>query len=73
MRVQDVIVADRHRRDLGDIDGLARSIQAVGLLHPIVVRPDRTLIVGQRRLEAVKRLGWGKVPVTVAPSLSELD
>jgi ParB family chromosome partitioning protein len=60
-------VGNRHRRDMGDIEGLAASIAEVGgvLLHPIVVRPDGTLIAGERRLKAVSRLGWTKVPVTV--------
>ena len=30
----------RHRKDLGDIRSLARSIQEIGLLHPVVIRPD---------------------------------
>jgi protease I len=33
-------VGKRHRKDLGDIRSLARSIQEIGLLHPVVVRPD---------------------------------
>src|SRR5262245_27355744 len=35
--VNNVIVGHRHRKDLGDIDGLARSIETVGLLQPIVL------------------------------------
>jgi ParB family chromosome partitioning protein len=42
---------------------LARSIQEVGLLHPVVVNEDNELIAGQRRLEAVKLLGWDEVPI----------
>ena len=58
-------VGKRHRKDLGDIRSLARSIQEIGLLHPIVIRPDGVLIAGERRLRALKLLGWKKVPVTV--------
>jgi ParB/RepB/Spo0J family partition protein len=50
---------------LGDIDELAGQIADLGLLHPIVVRPNGELIAGQRRLEAVKMLGWKDVPVHV--------
>jgi ParB-like nuclease domain len=57
-------VGERHRRDLGDIPALARSIAEVGLLHPIVVRSDGVLIAGERRLAACKSLGWETVPVT---------
>ena len=50
--VNKIRIGKRHRRDLGDIDGLARSIGDLGLLHPVVVRPDGKLIAGERRLAA---------------------
>jgi ParB-like nuclease domain len=65
MRIADIVIGRRHRTDLGDVEGLVRSISEVGLLHPIVVRADGTLIAGVRRLEAVRKLGWEHVPVTV--------
>lgn len=58
-------VGQRHRKDLGDIKGLAQSIADIGLLHPIVITPDNELIAGQRRLEACRLLGWQEAPVTV--------
>jgi len=58
-------VSGRVRRDLGDIDTLARSIAEVGLLHPIVVDKKNRLLAGARRLEAVRRLKWKEVPVHV--------
>ena len=58
-------VGGRHRRDLGDIDGLARTIKEVGLLHAVVVTPDFRLIAGKRRYEACKQLGWKAIPVRV--------
>lgn len=60
-----IVIGERHRSDLGDIRGLADSIQANGLLHPIVVTADGTLVAGQRRMEACRLLGWTEVPVTV--------
>lgn len=41
------------------------SISSVGLLSPILVRPDGTLIAGWHRLEACKRLGWERIPADV--------
>jgi ParB-like chromosome segregation protein Spo0J len=64
-KITDIVIGVRHRRDLGDIDSLARSIADVGLLHPIVARPDGVLIAGARRLAACKTLGWSDIPVTV--------
>ena len=48
---------------------LADSIAAAGLLQPIVVREaaggQYELIAGERRWRAVQKLGWSKVPVVV--------
>jgi ParB family chromosome partitioning protein len=57
--------SNRLRRDLGEIEELAQNIAIVGLLHPIVVTADGRLMVGARRLAAVKHLGWKEIPVTV--------
>jgi ParB family chromosome partitioning protein len=63
--IKDIIVGDRHRRDLGDVDSLARSIDQIGLLHPVVVRSDGTLVAGERRLAACQQLGWTEIPATI--------
>lgn len=60
-----ITVGDRHRKELGDIQSLAASIDAVGLLHPIVVTPQNQLVAGQRRLEACRSLGWSEIPITI--------
>jgi ParB family transcriptional regulator, chromosome partitioning protein len=47
---------------------LTASIEASGLLQPIVVRPrdgKYELIAGERRWRAVQRLGWPKIPAVV--------
>lgn len=57
------------REDFGDLDDLAKSIAAVGLLEPIIVRPAKAgkyeLVAGERRLKAVKLLKWKEIPATV--------
>jgi N6-adenosine-specific RNA methylase IME4 len=63
--IDRITVGKRHRRDMGDIDGLAASIADLGLLEPIVVCPDGMLIAGERRLRAVQRLGWSMIPCHV--------
>ena len=63
--VAAIRIGERHRRGMGDIDGLAASIEELGLLPPIVVRPDGKLIAGARRLLAAKALGWQTIPATV--------
>jgi ParB family chromosome partitioning protein len=51
------------------IDELADSIKELGLLQPIVVRPNNNgkyeIIVGQRRYLACKKLGWKKIPAMI--------
>jgi ParB family transcriptional regulator, chromosome partitioning protein len=47
---------------------LAASIEASGLLQPVVVRPrdgGYELIAGERRWRAVQRLGWPTVPAVL--------
>jgi len=73
MLISEIKVENRHRQDLGDIDGLAASIATLGLLHPLVVNGDGKLIAGERRMEAVKKLGWSEVPVTVVKSLGDIE
>ncbi len=64
-RADEIIIGHRYRQDLGNIVGLAGSIEELGLLHPIVVNAERELIAGRRRLAACMLLGWEKVPVRV--------
>lgn len=37
VKVSEIIVEDRQRQDLGDIDGLANSIKEYGIIQPIVL------------------------------------
>lgn len=56
-----------HMND-AELAELAASIEASGLLQPVVVRPRNgryELIAGERRWRAVQRLGWAKIPAVV--------
>lgn len=58
----------RYEIDEPALDELAASIQASGLLQPIVVRANNgsyQLIAGERRWRAVQRLGWQKIPAVI--------
>jgi ParB family chromosome partitioning protein len=72
LEIADIVVGDRYRKDLGDLEPLKQSIAELGLLHPVVIDGDRRLLVGGRRLEACKQLGMITIPAVVAASLSEL-
>ena len=61
--------AQARKLDTENIDDLARSIQSEGLQHPLTVLREgpRTykLLAGQRRLEALKSIGYARAPVLV--------
>ena len=58
----------RSSMDETQLDELVASIQASGLLQPVVVRPKGNgyeLIAGERRWRAAGRLGWAKIPAVI--------
>ncbi len=58
----------RTRVDEEPLKELVASIEASGLLQPVVVRPSGSsfeLIAGERRWRAVQRLGWTKIPAVI--------
>lgn len=73
--VKAIRVENRVRRDLGSLRTLERSIDDIGLLQPILVRPNAdgefVLLAGARRLSAVRNLGWEEVPAIVVTTLLE--
>ncbi|RPF21454.1 ParB/RepB/Spo0J family partition protein [Myceligenerans xiligouense] len=69
--VDAISVGVRHRKDVGDLEALASSIEQLGLLQPITITPGRVLVCGWRRLEAVKLLGWTQVRAWVRSGLSD--
>lgn len=73
-QTSDIKVRSRIRKEYGDIDSLVASIESVGLLQPIGIRPDGTLVCGGRRLRAYKKMGRDKIAVYVCCDLKdELD
>ena len=55
----------RPQREHGDLSGLKASIQEVDLMHPLVVTPGGSIIAGRRRYQALRELGWERVPVRI--------
>lgn len=64
--ISSITVGERIRKEFGDIDALAASIDELGLLHPIIIDKHHKLLAGERRLRAAKKLGWTTIPVTIA-------
>lgn len=83
--IETLSIGDNVRRDLGDVEGLARSIATVGLLNPVTVRmvpiSDEEgegdlgvrfeLVAGHRRVAALRRLGEIEVPYVLIQAEGE--
>lgn len=64
--VASVVVGERMRDlDEGKVLELMQSYEQVGVINPISVDEDHTLIAGAHRLEAAKNLGWTKIEAKV--------
>ena len=62
--IEKVKVKDRIRKDFGNLQELADDIRDNGLINPPVVTPDSyELIAGERRLRAMKLLGFRQIEV----------
>lgn len=66
VRIADIKIDDHPRKDLGDLEAHAKSIETDGLLKPIGVTPENELIWGLRTLLACRDLlGWEMIPANV--------
>jgi ParB family chromosome partitioning protein len=65
MPIAAIKIGKRVRKDMGDIQALAESIEDIGLLNPITVDERGCLLAGARRFTAFKRLGRKRIPVNV--------
>jgi len=74
-----VVPAGRRSVDHGKVSALAESIKILGLLNPITVDKEGTLVAGAHRLEAHKLLGFDVIECvvldcdTLRSELVELD
>jgi ParB-like chromosome segregation protein Spo0J len=64
---------ERQRRVLSDIDSLALSISKIGLINPITIEKSGNLRAGERRLTAVKSLGWTSISVQFVEDMDEIE
>ncbi|MBD3252009.1 hypothetical protein GF380_06210 [Candidatus Uhrbacteria bacterium] len=78
VQIADVKVNDR-KRPLKDVGQLAQSIKEIGLLNPITVTGDMSLVAGLHRLKACESLGWQEIEAnvvqldTLQAELAEID
>lgn len=71
MPIESIQFSENGHAEFGDLAGLTASIRVLGVLQPLIVRPDGRLLAGRRRLEAARRAGLAMVPVRVCEIASE--
>ena len=72
IKVSDIKVKKRIRKDMGDLRALKESMHTYGLMNPITVNANHELIAGGRRLAAAKELGWETINATVLTNVNEI-
>jgi len=77
--IDQIVISEgnvRKREITKGLDDLKRSIQKIGLQHPPVAfrKGNRyEVVVGQRRLIAVKELGWETIPLLIRGSMNPME
>lgn len=61
VKLEDIKIKKRVRKDLGDLDALKESLRVYGLMNPITLNSKYELVAGERRLEAARSLGWERI------------
>lgn len=65
--IRDILIGNRFRKEIGEIKTLAKSIEEIGLLHPVVLNERFELIAGHRRIKAYEFLGRENIPAYIIP------
>ena len=71
MRIEEIKVINGKKLNEKNVEMLVKSIKEIGLIVPIFVTEDGTLIAGHHRLEACKRLGMTEIEVIVTSETDE--
>jgi ParB/RepB/Spo0J family partition protein len=73
VKITDIIIGDRFRENLGDLEGLCESIKDKGVLQPITLTADMSLMAGGRRVAAAMMAGLTKIPALLRDQSGEDD
>lgn len=66
-----IIITDRQRQDLGDVQSLADSLKRYGQIQPILISSDNRLVAGGRRCAAAALAGWTDIDFVYRESLTD--
>lgn len=64
-KLTEVKLNNEYLRVDTDVSALKKSLESVGLIHPVTVNQQNELLAGARRFQAVRELGWEEIPVQI--------
>ena len=73
VKLKDIHIGERFRKEMGDIEELADDIKVNDLIQPISLDPNMNLLAGGRRLAAFNLLGRKKIPAVILKIDNEKD
>ncbi|MEM7164561.1 MAG: ParB N-terminal domain-containing protein [Planctomycetota bacterium] len=65
VKLSEIKLNSEYLRVETDVTSLRKSVENVGLIHPVTINKDNELLAGARRFQAVRELGWDEIPVHV--------
>lgn len=71
--ISAITIGTRVRRDFSHVPALAENIREFGLIQPVVLDHNNTLIAGESRIRAFKLLNRTSIPVVYRGCLSEAE
>ena len=72
--IESIVVGDRAREELGDLEQLQKSIKRLGVINPIcIMEGTYKLVAGFRRYTCCKTLSFKTIPARFYEELSEVE
>ncbi|MBI9097630.1 MAG: ParB N-terminal domain-containing protein [Spirochaetaceae bacterium] len=71
--INEIVINKRVRKNSGDLNQLAESMEKFGQMHPVIVNKKMELISGFRRVQCAKQLNWKSVFAIVVDVNTESD
>lgn len=73
IKLDDITLDDRYRKDMGNIEDLAQSIKEKGILQPITLDTNLHLLAGGRRFAAAQILELKEIPALIREIEGDID
>ncbi len=64
-KISAVKLNSEYLRVQSDVEALKKSLDSVGLIHPVTINTEDELLAGARRFQAASELGWEDIPVHI--------